>query len=93
MRDKQLTAVAMPVSRVFINPNLVPALNKLGVKSYVHTVNSRPAMQLLHSFGVHGFYTDQEESPEKLMLANAPPGHTGFTGYITSGLAILALLR
>ncbi|WP_337031595.1 phosphatidylinositol-specific phospholipase C/glycerophosphodiester phosphodiesterase family protein [Paenibacillus illinoisensis] len=62
VRDKHLTAVAMPVYRVYINPNLVPALNKLGVKSYVHSVNSRPVMQILHCFGVYGFYTDQEES-------------------------------
>ncbi|MGN7165405.1 phosphatidylinositol-specific phospholipase C/glycerophosphodiester phosphodiesterase family protein [Paenibacillus cellulositrophicus] len=90
VRDKHLTSVAMPVYRVFINPNLVPALNKLGVKSFVHTVNSRPVMQLLHSFGVHGFYTDQEESPEELILADAPPGHVDFPGYISSGLSSIS---
>ncbi|MEC0226268.1 phosphatidylinositol-specific phospholipase C/glycerophosphodiester phosphodiesterase family protein [Paenibacillus alba] len=90
VRDKHLTAVAMPEYRVFVNPNLVPALNKLGVKSYVHTVNSKPVMQLLRSFGVYGFYTDQEESPEELMLATAPPGHFDFPGYISSGLASIS---
>nr|WP_186382143.1 hypothetical protein [Paenibacillus terrae] len=85
-----MTSVAMPVYRVFINPNLVPALNKLGVKSFVHTVNSRPVMQLLHSFGVHGFYTDQEESPEELILADAPPDRVDFPGYISSGLASIS---
>ncbi|MBJ9990555.1 phosphatidylinositol-specific phospholipase C/glycerophosphodiester phosphodiesterase family protein [Paenibacillus sp. S28] len=90
VRDKHLTSVAMPVYRVFINPNLVPALNKLGVKSFVHTVNSRPVMQLLHSFGVHGFYTDQEESPEELILADAPPDRVDFPGYISSGLASIS---
>ena len=59
-RDEEITAVAMPLYRVFMNPNLVPALNKLGVKSYVHTVNSSRVKQLLYSFGVHGFYTDRE---------------------------------
>jgi glycerophosphoryl diester phosphodiesterase len=86
VRDKQLTAVAMPVYRVYLNPNLVPTLHKFGVKSYVHTVNSRPVMQILSRFGVHGFYTDQEESPEKLMLADALPGHVEFSGYMSSGL-------
>lgn len=78
VRDKQLTAVAMPAYRVYLNPNLVSALNKFGVKSYVHTVNSRPVMQILSRFGVHGFYTDQEESPEELMLADAPPAMLNF---------------
>ena len=90
VRDKHLTSVAMPVYRVFINPNLVPALNKLGVKSFVHTVNSRAVMQLLHSFGVHGFYTDQDESPEELTLADAPHGHVDFPGNISSGLASIS---
>ncbi|MET1168373.1 hypothetical protein ABWV16_25350, partial [Bacillus velezensis] len=86
VRDKQLTAVAMPVYRVYLNPNLVPTLHKFGVKSYVHTVNSRPVMQILSRFGVHGFYTDQEKPPEELMLADAPPGHIEFSGYMSSGL-------
>ncbi|SEO80997.1 phosphatidylinositol-specific phospholipase C/glycerophosphodiester phosphodiesterase family protein [Paenibacillus sp. OK076] len=87
VRDKHLTAVAMPVYRVYLNPNLVPALNKFGVKSYVHTVNRRPVMQILDRFGVHGFYTDQEESPEELMLADVPSGHVDFPGYMSSGWA------
>ncbi|GGG83965.1 phosphatidylinositol-specific phospholipase C/glycerophosphodiester phosphodiesterase family protein [Paenibacillus radicis (ex Gao et al. 2016)] len=89
-RDKHLTAVAMPEYRVFINPNLVPELNKLGVKSYVHTVNSRSAMQLLNSLGVHGFYTDQEKTPEELMVAVASPDRLGISGYISSRLASIS---
>lgn len=85
VRNKNFTAVAMPVYRVYLNPNLVPALNKFGVKSYVHTVNSKPVMQILSSFGVHGFYTDQEETPEELMLAGASPGHD-FMEYLSSRL-------
>ncbi|ASA24126.1 glycerophosphodiester phosphodiesterase family protein [Paenibacillus donghaensis] len=65
VKDKHFITVAMPVSRAFFNSNLIPTLNKLGVKSYVYTVNSRPVMQLLYNFGVHGFYTDREESPEE----------------------------
>ncbi|MEK4849062.1 phosphatidylinositol-specific phospholipase C/glycerophosphodiester phosphodiesterase family protein [Paenibacillus sp. FSL H7-0756] len=79
-RDKQLTAVAMPLYRVFINPNLVPALNKLGVKSYVHTVNSSRVKQLLTTFGVHGFYSDREKSPEEPMLAGTVSGKMGSGG-------------
>ncbi|WP_052350544.1 phosphatidylinositol-specific phospholipase C/glycerophosphodiester phosphodiesterase family protein [Paenibacillus gorillae] len=89
-RDNHLSAVAMPAYRVVINPNLVPALNKLGVKSYVHTVNSRLVMQLLNSFGVHGFYTDQEQSPEELKIAGTFSGHLEVPAYIRSGLASIS---
>ncbi|MFF2094071.1 phosphatidylinositol-specific phospholipase C/glycerophosphodiester phosphodiesterase family protein [Paenibacillus sp. NPDC058174] len=89
-RDNHLSAVAMPAYRAVINPNLVPALNKLGVKSYVHTVNNRLVMQLLNSFGVHGFYTDQERSPEELLVAGSFSGQLEFPAYIRSGLASIS---
>ncbi|BBI32823.1 phosphatidylinositol-specific phospholipase C/glycerophosphodiester phosphodiesterase family protein [Cohnella abietis] len=78
VKDKQFSVVAMPAYRVFLNPNLVHSLNKLGIKSYVHTINDKPQMKLLQSFGVHGFYTDLEISPDKLALKVAKTNNVSF---------------
>ncbi|NOV02707.1 phosphatidylinositol-specific phospholipase C/glycerophosphodiester phosphodiesterase family protein [Paenibacillus planticolens] len=87
VKDNHISVVAMPTYRVFINPNLVHSLNELGVKSYVHTVDKTQTMTLLRSFGVHGFYTDQEASPDTLAQATANPSNVSFQGYINAGLA------
>ncbi|SDS84122.1 glycerophosphoryl diester phosphodiesterase [Paenibacillaceae bacterium GAS479] len=83
VKDNHISVVAMPTYRVFINPNLVYSLNKLGVKSYVHTVNSPKIMTLLRSFGVHGFYTDQESSPDTLAQAVDNPKSNNFQDILT----------
>ncbi|WP_051236324.1 phosphatidylinositol-specific phospholipase C/glycerophosphodiester phosphodiesterase family protein [Paenibacillus pinihumi] len=84
VKEKQFTAVAMPVYRVFLNPNLVHALNQSGVQSYVHTVNSVPYMKLLQGFGVHGFYTDSETPPTMLADEVAEPPGPASAGYMAA---------
>ncbi|GAA3407271.1 phosphatidylinositol-specific phospholipase C/glycerophosphodiester phosphodiesterase family protein [Paenibacillus hodogayensis] len=88
VKEKHISAVAMPVYRVFMNPNLVRSLQDLGVRSYVHTVNGRWTMDLLSSFGVYGFYTDREVSPVELALAhaNVSPDNGGFPEYSSADL-------
>ncbi|WP_239614709.1 phosphatidylinositol-specific phospholipase C/glycerophosphodiester phosphodiesterase family protein [Cohnella mopanensis] len=67
VKDKGFSAVAMPVSRVLLDPFLVIRLNKIGLKSYVHSLNNSAFMMLLNrSVGVYGFYTDLETGPKQL---------------------------
>ncbi|WP_186438486.1 phosphatidylinositol-specific phospholipase C/glycerophosphodiester phosphodiesterase family protein [Cohnella terricola] len=67
VKAKHITAVAMPVSRTIVNPTLIQRLNKLGVKSYVHTVNNTMMMNGLQEIGAYGFYTDAPRGPDKLL--------------------------
>ncbi|OXM14448.1 phosphatidylinositol-specific phospholipase C/glycerophosphodiester phosphodiesterase family protein [Paenibacillus herberti] len=83
VKDNHISVVAMPTYRVFINPNLVQSLNELGVRSYVHTVNSPKIMTILRSFGVHGFYTDQEASPETLVQVIDNPRNINLQDILT----------
>ncbi|MNJ67905.1 Glycerophosphoryl diester phosphodiesterase family protein [compost metagenome] len=55
-KDKQLAAVTMSTTRV--NEDLVSSLHKLGIPSYVHTVNDPKEILKLKRMGVYGFYTD-----------------------------------
>ncbi|ULO04743.1 glycerophosphodiester phosphodiesterase [Paenibacillus sp. 19GGS1-52] len=86
VQDNHISVVAMPTLRAFINPNLVHTLNKIGVKSYVHTVNNIVMMKLLQSMGVHGFYTDQEVSPNVLAQTTAKPINVIFHEYSSTRL-------
>jgi len=72
----------MPTYRVVMNPNLVYALNQLGVQSYVHTVNTVETMKLLSSLGVHGYYTDLETPPDMLKDEISKPVQLVSAGYI-----------
>lgn len=68
VKGKGFSAVAMPVSRVLSDPFLVIRLNKIGLKSYVHSLNNSAFMMLLNrSVGVYGFYTDLETGPKQLL--------------------------
>ncbi|WP_158602344.1 phosphatidylinositol-specific phospholipase C/glycerophosphodiester phosphodiesterase family protein [Cohnella endophytica] len=67
VKDKDFSAVAMPIYRSLLDPTLVPRLNGMGVKSYVHSVDNRVLMILLKWIGVYGFYTDLEASPARLL--------------------------
>jgi len=64
VKAKHITAVAMPVARTIISPTLIHRLNKLGVKSYVHTVNSAVVMNGLREVGAYGFYTEGTRGPD-----------------------------
>ncbi|WP_135551817.1 phosphatidylinositol-specific phospholipase C/glycerophosphodiester phosphodiesterase family protein [Paenibacillus cymbidii] len=76
VKDRQITAVAMPVSRTVVSPTLLHRLNKLGVKSYVHTVNNPVMMRWLQKAGAYGFYTEESRGPDALlaMLDNGQRG-------------------
>ena len=50
-----LYAVTMPVSRV---PSLGKPLSKLGVPTYVHTINTTEGLNIVKSFGASEIYTD-----------------------------------
>ncbi|WMT40580.1 phosphatidylinositol-specific phospholipase C/glycerophosphodiester phosphodiesterase family protein [Paenibacillus sp. D2_2] len=54
--EKGLAAITMSEARA--NKNLVSKLNKLGIPSYVHTINDVETMQKFKNMGVYGFYTD-----------------------------------
>lgn len=55
-REKGLAAITMSEARA--NKSLVSELNKLGIPSYVHTINDVEKMQKFRNMGVYGFYTD-----------------------------------
>jgi len=64
---KGFSAVAMPVSRALLDPTLPRRLKKIGLVSYVHTLDSRTAMDWLGgALGVYGFYTNSEAGPGRL---------------------------
>ncbi|WP_165861193.1 phosphatidylinositol-specific phospholipase C/glycerophosphodiester phosphodiesterase family protein [Paenibacillus paeoniae] len=92
VKEKQFTAVAMPLYRVFLNPNLALALKKSGVQSYVHTVNSVPNMKLLQKLGVHGFYTDSETPPTVLANEMTEPLKPILTGYMSALFSISTII-
>lgn len=50
-------------------------------------------MTLLRSIGVHGFYTDQEASPDTLAQATTNPSNVYFQGYINAGLAKISSIN
>lgn len=54
--EKGLAAITMSEARA--NKNLVSKLNKLGIPSYVHTINDVEKIQKFKKMGVYGFYTD-----------------------------------
>jgi len=55
-KEKGLAAITMSEARA--NKHLVSELNKLGIPSYVHTINDVKTMQKFKNIGVYGFYTD-----------------------------------
>lgn len=55
-KEKGLAAITMSEARA--NKHLVSELNKLGIPSYVHTINDVEKMQKFKNMGVYGFYTD-----------------------------------
>ncbi|MBQ4899941.1 glycerophosphodiester phosphodiesterase [Paenibacillus sp. Marseille-P2973] len=55
-KEKGLAAITMSETRA--NENLVSALNKIGVPSYVHTINDPKTILKFKRMGVYGFYTD-----------------------------------
>lgn len=55
-KEKGLAAITMSEARA--NKKLVSELNKLGIPSYVHTINDVKKVQNFKNMGVYGFYTD-----------------------------------
>lgn len=58
VKERGIAAVAMPVERALAVPELVKGLEKAGVKTYVHTVNTEETMQEMLERGAYGVYTD-----------------------------------
>jgi len=58
VREQGIQTVAMPVERVQMMPDLMEGLNSLGVKTYVHSVNSEEEIRAMTDLGVYGVYTD-----------------------------------
>ncbi|GGH33351.1 hypothetical protein GCM10008013_38390 [Paenibacillus segetis] len=56
VEDKGITAVTMSETRA--NKGLIASLNKIGVPSYVHTINDTKIMKKFQRMGAYGFYTD-----------------------------------
>jgi glycerophosphoryl diester phosphodiesterase len=54
--DKHLAAVTMSDTRA--NAQLIEELNRIGVPSYIHTINDRKTMAKFKRMGAYGFYTD-----------------------------------
>jgi len=92
VKEKQISVVAMPTYRVVMNPNLVYALNQLGVQSYVHTVNTVETMKLMSRLGVHGYYTDLETPPDMLNNKITEPVKLASTGYIWALLLCISTI-
>jgi glycerophosphoryl diester phosphodiesterase len=55
-KEKGLAGVTMSQTRA--NKHLVSSLNKLGIPTYIHTINDTTKLQLFKDMGVYGFYTD-----------------------------------
>ncbi|WP_068775236.1 phosphatidylinositol-specific phospholipase C/glycerophosphodiester phosphodiesterase family protein [Paenibacillus sp. FJAT-26967] len=71
VKKHNIKAVAMPVERA--TASMIDGLNKLGVPTYVHTVNDPYQVKRLQQIGVHGFYSDYIDysTPMAPKLANA----------------------
>ncbi|MGN8772104.1 phosphatidylinositol-specific phospholipase C/glycerophosphodiester phosphodiesterase family protein [Paenibacillus barengoltzii] len=54
--DKHLAAVTMSDTRA--NAQLIQELNRIGVPSYIHTINDLKTMAKFKRMGAYGFYTD-----------------------------------
>ncbi|MFR9710650.1 phosphatidylinositol-specific phospholipase C/glycerophosphodiester phosphodiesterase family protein [Paenibacillus sp. MB22_1] len=54
--DKHLAAVTMSDNRA--NAQLIEELNRIGVPSYIHTINDLKTMAKFKRMGAYGFYTD-----------------------------------
>lgn len=69
-KDKGLAAITMSETRA--NADLVAALNKIGVPSYVHTINDPKKIIKFKRMGVYGFYTDflQEKDADQVSWFN-----------------------
>lgn len=55
-KDKHLAAVTMSDTRA--NAQLIEELNRIGVPSYIHTINDLKTMAKFKRMGAYGFYTD-----------------------------------
>jgi glycerophosphoryl diester phosphodiesterase len=55
-KDKELAAITMSDTRA--NASLIQELNRIGVPSYVHTINDPEILAKFKRMGAYGFYTD-----------------------------------
>ncbi|OAB41801.1 phosphatidylinositol-specific phospholipase C/glycerophosphodiester phosphodiesterase family protein [Paenibacillus antarcticus] len=55
-KNKKITGVTMPENRT--SKSFVSELNKVGVVTYVHTINDIADMKKYEKMGIYGFYTD-----------------------------------
>lgn len=62
-----IIAITMPEQRV--TESFISKLDKVGVDTYVHTINNTEQMKKYEKMGVHGFYTD-DLSEEELRHTN-----------------------
>lgn len=69
-KEKGLAAITMSETRA--NENLVSELAKIGIPSYVHTINDKEKVLKFKRMGVYGFYTDflGEEDAGRASLLN-----------------------
>ena len=55
-KEKQIAAITMSETRA--NPDLIADLKRVGVVSYVHTINDPKLITKFQRMGAYGFYTD-----------------------------------
>lgn len=55
-KDKELAAITM--SDIRANAGLIRELNRVGIPSYIHTINDSETMTKFKKMGAYGFYTD-----------------------------------
>lgn len=62
VKENEIDAVTMPEYRV--NPNFVAKLKRMGVVTYVHTINDMSTVNNYEKWGVYGVYSDDITEPE-----------------------------
>lgn len=62
VKEHDIDAVTMPEYRV--NPNFIAKLKRMGVATYVHTINDMSTVNNYEKWGVYGVYSDDITQPE-----------------------------
>jgi glycerophosphoryl diester phosphodiesterase len=69
--EMEYAAVAMPAGRAIRDLLLIRGLRGKGLPIYVHTVTNIYLLGWLSGYGITGYYTDSEKSPDVLHAGNA----------------------
>ncbi|MFC7679243.1 phosphatidylinositol-specific phospholipase C/glycerophosphodiester phosphodiesterase family protein [Paenibacillus sp. GCM10028914] len=67
VKEHEIDAVTMPEYRV--SPNFIAKLKRMGVVTYVHTINDMSTVNNYEKLGVYGVYSDDITEPE--LVANS----------------------